>query len=68
MTGLPICSCFMPFARHKLLAPDMFLPIVVVALLNVFFIVCFIYKKKLPGLPESFCIFIVLHIISGSYA
>jgi hypothetical protein len=58
----------MPFALQRLLAPAMFLPVVVVELLSWFFISKNYLKKKLPGFPESFCMFIVLHIIPGSYA
>jgi hypothetical protein len=46
----------------------MFLPVVVLALLNWFFILKNHIKKKLPGFPESFCIFIAIHIIPGSFA
>jgi hypothetical protein len=59
----------MPFARHKLLAPAMFLPVVVFELLSGFFIYLKSYlPKKLPGFPESFCMFIAIHIIPGSSA
>jgi hypothetical protein len=46
----------------------MFLPVVVVELLSWFFILKILLKKKLSGSPESFCMFIVIHIIPGSYA
>jgi hypothetical protein len=58
----------MPLARQRLLAPAMFLPVTVAALLSWFFIGSKHIKKKLPGFPESFCILIVLHIIPGSAA
>jgi hypothetical protein len=34
MTGFPKCSSFMPLARQRLLAPAMFLPVTVIALLS----------------------------------
>jgi len=48
--------------------PAMFLPVVVFALLRLFFILKIRLKKKLPGFPESYCMFIVSHIIPGSCA
>jgi hypothetical protein len=48
------CSSFIPLARQRLLAPAMFLPEVVFALLSWIFILVFYIKKKLPGSPESF--------------
>jgi hypothetical protein len=58
----------MPFARHRLLAPAMFLPVVVFELLSGIFIIKVHLKKKLPGSPESFCMFMPIHIIPGSRA
>jgi hypothetical protein len=61
--GFPICSSFIPLARQRLLAPTIFLPVVVFELLSWFFILKIILKKKLPGFPESFCMSIASHII-----
>ena len=66
--GFPICSSFMPLARQRLLAPAIFLPVVVFELLSLFFILKIMLKKKLPGFPESFFMSIVSHIIPGSCA
>jgi hypothetical protein len=57
--GLPKCSSFIPLARHKLLAPAILLPCVVVLLRNgicilfYLFLSVYLLKKPFPNLRKA---------------
>jgi hypothetical protein len=60
----------MPLARHKALAPAMFLPVVVLELLSLNFVSMhqnFYLKKKLSGSSGKLLYIYFIHIIPGSF-